>query len=119
VAKLDLSKRYEDPTIAEVAAIEANRLWAEIERGLVNGGAFHHTREAVLAKNAKRISKAYGNQVWSRIVRGIESRSPTSVGQQVEDAQTDYLRRCAIERHGRLRLRDRISFKLFGLPWSY
>lgn len=113
-----MSKRYEDPTIAEVAAIEANRLWAEIERHLVKGGAFYHTRETVLAENAKRISKAYSNEVWLRVVRGIESRSPTTVGRQVRDAQIDYLRRAAIERKGKLTLMDRVSFKLFGLPWS-
>jgi hypothetical protein len=113
-----MSRIIEDPRIEAVAKIEAVRLWDEIEARLhVTDFDFFHLREKVLAENVPTIAKTYGKEVARRTEMAVMSRPPHTVSKEVSDRQAARLLAAAVERHGRLRKRDRISMWLFGMPW--
>jgi len=112
-------RAIEDPRIESVAKIEAGRLWEEIEARLYKSDwDFWILREKVLAGNIPKVSKTYGKEVARRVEAAIMSRAPSTVSRDVQSRVTDLLRDGAIKRHGRLRIRDRISLALTGMPWG-
>jgi hypothetical protein len=117
--KREAARIYEDPNIERVARIEAVRVWQEIEDVLSREIVpFHHQREIALAKNIPGIAKTYGKEVARRVERAIMSRAPHTLDKACRGPVEALLMENAIKNHGRLRLRDRLSFWLSGLPWS-
>jgi hypothetical protein len=111
--------RYiEDPSIAQCAALEYERLWSRIEAGVDEGEPFFVAREKVLALEIPVISKRYGKVVGDRVSKAIQ-QTPLS---ECSTFDTSYLRMeyeaRLQERGGKLTFMDKIAFKfaICGMP---
>jgi hypothetical protein len=115
--------RYqEDPSIAQCAALEFERLWGMIEAGTSRGTPFYVAREKVLAHEIPRISKAYGNVVADRVSKHVQWRGPRDLAKGIQDAAMHRANQRIIEytktrrKNGRLNWFDRFGIWLCGCP---
>lgn len=76
----------EDPTIAQVAALEYERVCNRIGMKVSLGVWFYRAREIVLAEEIPDIAKAYGKVVASRVTYAIERTPPSNFPEFVPQA---------------------------------
>src|SRR3712207_1604545 len=84
------SKYYEDPTIAQVSALEYDRVWGRIGNKVATGMWFYRAREVVLAEEIPDIAKAYGRTVAQRVSKAIQHTSPERIPKPAQRAAKDY-----------------------------
>jgi len=102
---------YEDPSIAQVCALEYERLWGRITRRVTAGGWFYREREIILAEEIPDISKAYGPVVGQRVQKAIQQTPPKGV---YETRIAQEHRKWLIENRGGVSWIQRLSLKWLG-----
>lgn len=117
---MQISDRYlEDPTVAQTAALEYERVWARIAGKVERGAWFYQAREQVLAEELLDIRKAYGEVVAKRVGMAIQRTPPAQLPKDSRDSVKDANRR-TIETHllatrGRIGVVNRLWLRLFGV----
>lgn len=115
------SRYYEDPSIAQCAAVEYDRLWQAIVSRTAAGEWFYQAREIVLAEELPDIHKAFGDEVAKRVSKAIQHTDPNHMPKWARQAArarlAERLKQSVIKRRGKVGWLDHISLKLLGLPF--
>lgn len=112
---------HEDPSIAQCAYLEFERVWGIIEAGVQRGAPFYVAREKVLAFEIPRISKTYGPVVAERVSKHVQWRSPSDLSKAAKDAlygpaMANIIEACRQRHGGYLPWYQRLSIAVIGLP---
>lgn len=117
-APVPTQRYFEDPTVAQTAADETNRLWQRIGQKVEGGVWFYQAREQVLAEEIPDIAKAYGRPVAARVERAVQRTEPRDLPRAATAAVRAGNRAAARSflraRDGRVSLINRISLTLIG-----
>jgi hypothetical protein len=112
-------KYIEDPTVAQTAAVEYDRLWQRIGTKVQNGVWFFQAREQVLAEEIPDIAKAYGRPVATRVERAIQCTTQAKLPRLARQAQDDWVRSACrahvMRTHGKVSWINRLSLRLLGV----
>jgi hypothetical protein len=115
------SKYFEDPSIAQCAAVEYDRLWQAIASKVAAGEWFYRAREVVLAEELPDIHKAFGPEVATRVSKAVQHTDPDRIPkwakQRAKAYMAESLKRSLIKRRGKVGWLDHLSLKLTGMPF--
>ncbi len=120
-ARLFGSKYYEDPTIAQVSALEYDRVWGRIASKVARGTGFYQAREVVLAEEVPDMARVYGRTVAQRVSKAVQHTSPDRIPRAAKQAakagQVRYYEGWLMQTKGKVGWMDRICLTLFGVPF--
>ena len=109
----------EDPTVAQAAAVEYDRLWQRISIKVRGGVWFFQAREQVLAEEIPDITKAFGRPVATRVERAIQCTKQDQLTRSARKAQGDRIRSTCetyvMRKHGKVSWLNRFSLRLLGV----
>jgi hypothetical protein len=111
--------RYiEDPSIAQCAALEYERLWARIEAGVEEGEPFFVAREKILALEIPVISKRYGKVVGNRVSKAIQHTPMSECSGAINRSYSRMVLQEKLAKKGKLSWWDRLCYDLScaGIP---